>query len=275
METINEKLGAIKTEKDKTGLFKTWYEQIENECQQKPVSFVCDGIMYKRDKDELTTDKEWNESPKRVAFLLKDQNQNGYAWVDDTRKWIVCTDDNWNVKSKFLRNLANALWGISVSSPKNLPESDSVRQYYNEITECFRTTPFALVECKKQGGVSMLSNKALRIYLDKEEYKKLLYKEFDILNANIYVCTNSLIYQFVQNYLTTYKYPGTQMTRVNSVSKEGKLESSVTLHLPSKTVVLCSFHPSAIMSYKTYYEGVVTHYQAFVQSEYYPHFFEK
>lgn len=274
METINEKLGAIKSEKDKTGLFKTWYEQVENECQHKPESFVCDGIMYKRGKDELTTDKEWNESPKRVAFLLKDQNQNGSAWVDDTRTWLVCRDDNWNVESKFLRNLANALWGINVSSPQNLPEPESVRQYYNEITECFRTTPFAFVECKKQGGVNVLSNKALKMYLNKEEYKKLLYQEFDILNANIYVCMSPHIYEFVQNYLIKYKYPDTQLTRVNSVSKEGELEPSVTLHFPSKTVILCSYHPSAIMSYENYYRGVVTHYQAFVQSEYYSQFFK-
>ena len=274
METINQQLGFIKSKEDKTGLFADWYNQVAHDCGTEEISFVCDGIMNKRGKDEITTDSEWRKNPKRVAFLLKDQNQNGLSWVDDTRTWLVCRDDNWNVRSKFLRNLANALWGIAISSPQCLPKPESIKPCHETVIECFRTTPFAFVECKKQGGVSTLSNKALRTYLDKEEYKKLLYREFDILDANIYVCTNPLIYEFVQLYLTKHKCPGTQMTRVKSLDGKYEFEPSVTLHLPSKTVVLCSYHPSAIMSYEKYFKGVVSHYQAFVQSEYYFQFFK-
>lgn len=273
METTNQQLGFIRSENDMTGLFRDWYEQVKHENGEDDISFVCDGVMYKREKDELTTEKDWKESTKRIAFLLKDQNQDGFSWVDDTRKWLVCRDDNWNVESKFLRNIANALWGIKVSSPQYLPDPKSVKQYHEDITECFRSTPFAFVECKKQGGVSKLSNKALKTYLGKDEYKDLLYREFDILDANIFVCTNPFIYEFVQVYLTKRKCPGTQMTRVNSVSEKDKLEASVALHLPSKSIVLCSYHPSAIMSYENFFKGVVTHYQAFVQSPYYDEFF--
>ena len=273
METTNQQLGFIRSENDMTGLFRDWYEQVKHENGEDDISFVCDGVMYKREKDELTTEKDWKESTKRIAFLLKDQNQDGFSWVDDTRKWLVCQDDNWNVESKFLRNIANALWGIKVSSPQYLPDPKSVKQYHEDITECFRSTPFAFVECKKQGGVSKLSNKALKTYLGKDEYKDLLYREFDILDANIFVCTNPFIYEFVQVYLTKRKCPGTQMTRVNSVSEKDKLEASVALHLPSKSIVLCSYHPSAIMSYENFFKGVVTHYQAFVQSPYYDEFF--
>lgn len=273
METTNQQLGFIRSENDMTGLFRDWYEQVKHENVEGDISFVCDGVMYKRNKDELKTEMEWKDSPKRIAFLLKDQNQNGSSWVDDTRTWLVCRDDNWNVESKFLRNLANALWGIAVSSPQYLPKPESVKQCHRDITECFRTTPFAFVECKKQGGISTLSNKALKTYLGKDEYKELLYREFDILDANIFVCTNPLIYEFVQDYLTKRKCPGTQMTRVNSALEKEKLEASVTLHLPSKSIVLCSYHPSAIMSYENFYKGVVTHYQAFVQSPYYDEFF--
>jgi hypothetical protein len=235
-----------------------------------------EGHYYLADDEGIiteTTEKDWKESTKRIAFLLKDQNQDGFSWVDDTRKWLVCRDDNWNVESKFLRNIANALWGIKVSSPQYLPDPKSVKQYHEDITECFRSTPFAFVECKKQGGVSKLSNKALKTYLGKDEYKDLLYREFDILDANIFVCTNPLIYEFVQVYLTKRKCPGSQMTRVKSVSEKDKLEASVALHLPSKSIVLCSYHPSAIMSYENFFKGVVTHYQAFVQSPYYDEFF--
>ncbi len=295
METINQQLGFLEPGQDeksmqKSGLFADWYDMVANakagaiDKKTQHYSFVCDGIMLKRCDDkskmDVNADKEWNDSPKRVVFLIKDQNQKGCSWIEDTRKWLVNRDDNWNVSSRFLRNLANALWGISKSSKDFLPTADCVQNQdvIIKVIKCFRETPFAFVECKKQGGIQSISNKELSYYLQNHEeaglyYKKMLYKELDILNANIYVCTNSLIYKFVQEYIK-HNYPNTDLTPIKSIKKDGEFEASVMIHQPSKSVILCSYHPSARMGYKRYYDGVVTHYQAFVQSEYYSQFFK-
>ena len=247
---------------------------------------VCDGIVRKRDKDEKTIENEWEQNKMRVAFLIKDQNQGKDGpWNDDARNWLIPmeTDDtpkkkrrktrNWNVSSKFLRNIAQTLWGITYSTPDNLLPNNGISNRFDEIQRCFREVPFALVECKKQGGKASISDDVLQEYLD--AYKDLLHDEFRILEPHIYVCTNEKIYKFVQDYLTKVQYPGTEMTPVKSIDGKYEFEPSVTLHIPSKTIVLCSFHPSAYMSYEEFYDGVVKHYQAFVQSPYYAEFFKK
>lgn len=288
----NTRLGYIKSiPNDMDGLFAKWYKRTEDIGKDSKdgdghYCLVCDGIVRKRDKDEKTIENEWEQNKMRVAFLIKDQNQGKDGpWNDDARNWLIPmeTDDtpkkkrrktrNWNVSSKFLRNIAQTLWGITYSTPDNLLPNNGISNRFDEIQRCFREVPFALVECKKQGGKASISDDVLQEYLD--AYKDLLHDEFRILEPHIYVCTNEKIYKFVQDYLTKVQYPGTEMTPVKSIDGKYEFEPSVTLHIPSKTIVLCSFHPSAYMSYEEFYDGVVKHYQAFVQSPYYAEFFKK
>lgn len=282
------------------GLFKDWYErtaELGNEPTDKPYNhycLVCDGITRKREKDstravdEAITEMAWEKDKKRVAFLIKDENQKGSIWADDTRNWLVQTpaDDtaekikrkqnNWNLKRKFLRNIANILWGITNCAPDldKLCPTHQIHSHFDKIKETFQTTPFAIIECKKQGGKPSIADNVLERYLT--NYQKLLYREFDILEPHIYVCTNEKIYSFVKKYIVQ-KYGGAEdiLTHIPNRKGDGTNEPSILLHIPSKTIILCSFHPSARMSYDKIYDGVMDHYRAFVQSSYYAEFFKK
>lgn len=293
METLkrNAQLGYIKSIPDEMeGLFAKWYKRTEDIGKDDKdgdghYCLVCDGIIRKRDKDEATIEREWEQNKMRVAFLIKDQNQGKKGpWNDDARNWLIpmetddtpekkrCKSRNWNVSNKFLRNIAQTLWGITYSTPDNLMPNTGIYTHFDNIQECFREVPFALIECKKQGGKASISDDVLQNYLD--TYKDLLYSEFRILQPHIFVCTNEKIYEFVQDYLTKEQFPGTEMTHVKSLDGKFEFEPSVTLHLPSKSIVLCSYHPSAHMSYDDFYDGVVKHYHAFVQNkELYSQFF--
>ena len=80
----NAQLGYIKSiPDDMAGVFRDWYEQtVENNLDKEKdgkdneqhYCLVCDGIIRKRDKDEATIEREWDQSKMRVAFLIKDQN---------------------------------------------------------------------------------------------------------------------------------------------------------------------------------------------------------
>ena len=290
----NARLGYIKSiPDDMNGLFEKWYKRTENIGKDEKdgnqhYCLVCDGIMRKRGKSEEEIENEWERDEKRIAILIKDENQkekDGAPWADDTRNWLIPlnTDDtpkkkrqktrNWNVSSKFLENRGQIVWGIKKAKPvSNLDDlipNTVIYTHFEDIQKSFREEPFALIECKKQAGKASIDDDVLQEYLD--AYRKLLYEELDILQPHIFVCTNERIYKFVQEYLTK---DGTQITHVPSLEKVGEYEASVTLHLPSKSVILCSYHPSARMSYEDFYDGVLKHYYAFVQSPYYEEFFK-
>lgn len=284
----NAQLGYIKSiPDDMSGLFRDWYKQtaknnLANEKDEKDneqhYCLVCDGIIRKRNKDEATIEREWEQNKMRVAFLIKDQNQGKKGpWNDDARNWLIPmeTDDttekkrrktrNWNVSNKFLRNIAQTLWGITNSKPGNLMPNTGIYTHFDKIQKCFHEVPFALIECKKQGGKASIDDDTLSYYL--ETYKGLLYKELDILEPHIFVCTNERIYKFIQDYIKEYKYKGTDLTPVRSLKEGREFEPSILIHWPSKTIILCSYHPSARMTYEDFFDGVVAHYNAFAQSE--------
>ena len=286
----NAQLGYIKSiPDDMSGLFAEWYERTkdigkDSKDGDNHYCLVCDGIMRKREKSESEIEEEWEQNKMRIAFLIKDQNQGKKGpWNDDARNWLIPkdTDDtpkkkrqktrNWNVSSRFLKNIAQTIWGITNSKPEpdELMPNTGIYTHFKDIQKSFRDEPFALIECKKQGGKASIDDNTLSDYL--ETYKDLLYREFDILKPHIFVCTNERIYEFVQKYLTK---DGTQITQVPSLENSEKYEASVTLHCPSKSVILCSYHPSARMSYEEFYDGVVKHYHAFVKSDYYKDFFK-
>jgi hypothetical protein len=292
----NAQLGYIKSvPDDMEGLFKRWYKRTEDIGKDEKdgdqhYCLVCDGIMRKRGKSEEKIEDEWEKDKKRIAILIKDENQkekDGAPWADDTRNWLIQLDSddtpkkkrqktrNWNVTSKFLKNIAQTIWGITNSEPENFMPNNGVNtDDFAAIQESFREVPFALIECKKQAGKASIDDNTLSYYL--ETYRDLLYEEFDILEPHIFVCTNERIYKFVQDYITEYRYKGTLLTHVKSMKGDKEHEPSILLHIPSKTVILCSFHPSANMHYEDFFDGVVAHYHAFLKSEpkLYREFFE-
>ena len=243
-------------------LFGRWYERMEKTNGEK-TCFTKDGILY---KNELTDDeilKKWNESSKRVMFLLKDQYQEGKEkWDEDIRYWLKdaewdklkdkeTKEKNRNLDNKFFKNLAYLFWGLSkaTADDDNAWWYNEVTMHIEEVKAFFNSQPFALVECKKQPGGGELKDAILKQHLS--EYGDLLKREIDVLNPNIIVCTSQHIYDFVLK-----KYPQDELEYI-------KGHNSIRFHPQSGTIVLCSYHPSAWNV--DVYEGVMCHFRAFLK----------
>ena len=122
------------------GLFKDWYErtaELGNEPTDKPYNhycLVCDGITRKREKDstravdEAITEMAWEKDKKRVAFLIKDENQKGSIWADDTRNWLVQTpaDDTADCVCYY------GTWSNIALLQSGQKSAESTRQAYKE-----------------------------------------------------------------------------------------------------------------------------------------------
>lgn len=289
-KTINAQLGYIRPGQvtgsiEMSGLFDKWYHRTAQLNKEEPdkdghYGLVCDGIMRKPGKDESgdeELEKSWWSQPMRIAFLMKDQNQGGYHWTEETRNWLSQKKDMQELTNRTFRNIANILWGLIYSKDDICPP-EKLNENFEDIKTCFHEIPFAYIETKKQGGGPYLDNKILNQYLN--DYKELLYKEFDILNPNVFVCTGWPIYGFVQEYiLQKHKdEPQNILTEVPSLKNVGESEPSILLHIPSKTIILLGHHPSLQERFKgtmeNIYMSVMDHYQAFLKSPYYDVFFK-
>jgi len=243
-------------------LFARWIERSEQNNEPREdgygrIIFTKDGLMKKNDTS-INVGGAWKKASRRVIFLVKDQPSK---WCDDSRLWLKDIDgesekdrqnkeNNRALKSRFLHNIANIFWGLWNATPSNLCTSEQLRTSFEQVKECFNTHPFAYVECKKQGGGTSISDQTLLQYLNK--YGDLLREEIELLDPNIIVCTNPLIYNFVQ------KVYGNEFERI-----EG--HNSIRVDLKHKKIILCSFHPSAWNV--NVYEGVMDHFRAYLQSD--------
>lgn len=241
-------------------LFEEWIaKSVEYNERQRDghVVFTFDGLLEKADPD-IDVETLWFDSAKRILFLVKDQPSE---WSDDVRLWLR-KENNRKLKPRFLRNIANVLWGLYTIDNPNDCDYDKVSEASEDVTRCFNTVPFALLESKKQGGTTRITDRLLKKYLNR--YGDFLRKELDILSPNIIVCTNDLIYGFVIDYYNEKiaDYP------LRTI--EG--HNSIRIHPESQTLILNSFHPSARMGYKKFYDGVMNHYCAFLESEYFSQF---
>ena len=55
-------------------LFAEWKDRLKKDSGPE-THFTKDGVMYRSGKTNEQVEQEWLASPKRVVFLLKDQNQ--------------------------------------------------------------------------------------------------------------------------------------------------------------------------------------------------------
>lgn len=242
-------------------LFNQWIERSENNNEPrtpdgKEIVFTRDGLVEKNDSS-INVQDDWDKSDKRIMFLLKDQPTE---WCDDLRLWLKDLDDadektrerkanNRNIKSRFLHNIANLFYGLNNASKSNDCRLKSLK--VEAVKELFNTKPFALVECKKQGGTTSISNNQLKLYL--ERYGDLLWEEIQILKPNMLVCTNANIYAFILE-----KFGNDNLKTI-----EG--HNSIRI-APDGTLILCSFHPSIRKGYEYFYESVMDHYRACLNS---------
>lgn len=247
--------------KELEDLFIEWHNRMK--ATDSTSHFTRDGLMYNSIPNEQNEDA-WFSSPKRVLFLLKDQNQKGgEKWDEDIREWLTDTandtserhqrtkEANRHLVPRFIRNIAFLLWGLSKADNDNPWWYDEVTKHFDEVKGFFNTQPFAIVECKKQPGSGWLSPKELKRHLC--DFADLLKREIEILSPTMIVCASHYIYGFVLR-----MYPQEEL-----ISIEGHKE--VHYHKPSGTLIFCSYHPSDRKSSTKIYEGVMDHYRVFLK----------
>ena len=250
-------------------LFGRWYERMRESYGEK-THITKDGILYKNGLSDDIVFTKWAESAKRVMFLLKDQNQKSEEkWDEDIRYWLKdaewddlkakeTKEKNRNLEFPFFKNLACLLWGLSKATAEddNAWWYNEVTMHIEEVKDFFNCQPFALVECKKQPGDGKLDNKVLVEHLN--NYNDLLEREIEIMRPNMIVCTNHHIYGTVLN---MNLFPEKEVVSV-------KGHQGVSFHIPTGTLIFCSYHPSDRKSPIEIYEGVMEHYRAFLKSIY-------
>ena len=267
-------------------LFKEWKDRLP-----LGANFTKDGVMYRNGKTNEQVGQEWLASPKRVVFLLKDQNQGKYGtWDEDINLWLKDVDwedtnarDKWNasakanrnIKNRFLKNIAYILWGLVKADNNDDRCFSETKKRHNEVKDFFNSQPFALIECKKEPGISYLDTKILCHHLD--TYGDLLKKELDILHPNIIVCCggSSEIFKFITK--TYYKDKDPIPFGGEYVLEDGTdlgFKTQLCYYPDDNVVVIDSFHPKDRKENWLIFDRVLSPYRHFMNSEYASNFFE-
>ena len=94
---------SIEQQLDK--IFKKWYERMYPGKSYLEEPFTKDGIMFNENIPSDEIENKWEQSSRRILFLLKDQNQhsdNNEKWPEDIRYWLKRTeiDDDKSIAQK-------------------------------------------------------------------------------------------------------------------------------------------------------------------------------
>jgi len=237
MGKINEQLDA---------LFVEWKKKYE---ENGISAFSEDGIMYKREKDINALEDEWQNSSRRILFLLKDQNQHGGYDNRDTRKWLI-NDEGINMKERFFHNLANLFYGLSHITTDELEQVWYGDLNEEQVVEHFYTAPFAFMEAKKEPGGPNVKNKKIKESMNRD--KGFISKEIGILNPNIIVCCGGEQFDFM----------------IKLYGKENLVEYKNIFYLSkTNTIIMYAYHPSYRISPEKHYEDIMHWFRVFLNSE--------
>lgn len=242
-------------------LFDVWRSKMA-EIEKGELNFTKDGLLYKNHQTIEQTESVWQQSAKRVLFLLKDQNQKDeIKWDEDIRYWLKDRDcdrpqdlenkrKNRELANSFIKCLAYQFWGIIKADLENDWWYEEVEMHHKEVVELFNNLPFAFVECKKIPGDGNLRPSVLKHHL--RNYGSFLKQEIEILNPNIIVCTSQQSYDFVLK-----MYPN------EFVGLDGNM--NFRYHPEKKLLVIYSLHPSARKSNKGIYDNFMNDYRQYIQ----------
>ena len=261
-------------------LFKEWKDRLP-----LGANFTKDGVMYRNGKTNEQVEQEWMASPKRVVFLLKDQNQGKYGtWDEDINLWLKDVDwedtnarDKWkasakanrNIKNRFLKNIAYILWGLVKADNNDDRCFSETKKHHKEVKDFFNSQPFALIECKKEPGISYLDTKILCHHLD--TYGDLLNKELDILHPNIIVCCggSSEIFKFITKTYYKDKDPIPFGGEYVLKGKDYGFKTQLCYYPDENVVVIDSYHPKARGTEDwLIFDRVLSPFKSFMNSEY-------
>ena len=229
MENYNEKLNI---------LFEKWKAKSIENGEEK--AFCEDGLMYKYGHDKNYVDELWDKSKKRIMFLLKDPIEDS----GDSRLWLG-VPENQQLRPIIMKKLAYILYGLSTVKDGKVADFRDVT--HEQLVKSFNEIPFAYVESKKQEGITKISDKELKKYINL--YKEYLKEEINILKPNIVICFGGEQYHFA----------------VNDMFKDAEvIDKHIRLHKQTNTLIIYSYHPSARKSYESFYSEIMREYGKFL-----------
>jgi len=244
-------------------LFERWKAQ---SIQDGFTDFCEDGLMYRGEitcsvtqdgktfwfRKNGSEDALWDIAPKRVMFLNKDVPYNPNQ---DIREWILRQNET-DITALHYKNIALWLYGllnIDDSGRSPIFEDINDTKIYSPFID---KTPIAIVNCKKESGVSRISNETLSEHI--ERYKGFLKDQIQILDPDIIVCGGGS--SMIKDFVKTNVYP--RLEKINNWMYFDKFKNKL---------VIDSFHPSYYgLSKKEIYDRMMTHYQLFLTA--YPEF---
>lgn len=209
-------------------------------------------MVYKRleENSDYDIEQEWNSAPRKILFLLKDQNDQGQTDKEnqvgsDLRHWLdgdseICKN-NCKIKGRFIKRIAQLLYLLSYWTPdNNINFGEHVGRKDKVVRDCFNSVPFALVESKKLIGTSSISEEELKKAIEKDSVK--LKKELDILNPNIIVCFGTPQYEYIKDFYFKDITPDISIN--HPYENDHKVNCMLDYYSEKKIIIIHSFHPS-------------------------------
>lgn len=279
-KTINQQLNT---------LFDDW-KKMRGYDESK---FVSDGLVYKKapqkmEKEEdivgttsdIEIDKLWNESPLKIAFLLKDTPD---SCGDDIRQWMILdtkvSEQSRNLsggrvgRTGFLPNIAKMLFGIRYIKELEYDNFEEFKTKYKErMVKAWNELPFAFVETKKIAGKPHVSIREIKEFLKNDG--GFLMQELDYLQPNVIICTCYPQFDFITTkYLANekieesdkieYKYPC-----------DPYFDCCLWYYCERNIAVVKSYHPTNQgKSQWTIFERIISPFRKLLKEN--PQFFEK
>lgn len=215
-----------------------------------------DGVAYKgvvhsfqNEKGDMVYERQpgneetvWNNSVKRILFVLKELNDsNPY----DSRVVVTYDPDNGKIPSN--RNIKNMLYvtkgilesRVDKASPFN--ENDDM----NILMKMWDSAAVAKINVKKQPGDSVADTNEIADHMN--TYKEFLKQQLQLLDANIIVCCDNRA--GILSAIKELVYP-------HAI----QLTNEVWYDKSSGAMLIESYHTSARISYKSFYDRVINNF---------------
>jgi len=207
-------------------LFQSWKKEME---ENSDIGFCEDGLIY-RDGQESAL---WQNSKRRILFLLKENNDND---GQDVREWTGSINGH-SPNGLFYNRLSAWLYGLMNYTDTSYPPIEEAFHLTNQM-KALSEYPYAYVNVKKKSGGAFADDRT--VYDFAKRYAGYLRKELDILSPNIIVCGGQVVF----NIATDIIYPELTFTPSNSWVYQNK-ENNILL--------INSFHPTARKSNEVMY----------------------
>lgn len=211
-------------------LFLRWKTEMEKDGV---LGFSEDGLMYRNGQE----DRLWSESPRKIAFLLKENNNND---GEDVRHWSGSIN-GYSPNGLFFNRISAWLYGITHLEGNSYPSIEDAFNPTNQM-KALQELPYAYVNVKKKSGGPVANESQITDFA--KRYAKYIREELDILQPNIIVCGGNTVFRVAKELI----YPELKFQQKNSWVYQNK-EKQIT--------IINSFHPTAHKPNKQMYEWMM------------------